>query len=329
MHRRTLPAYRHRPDGQEQAGRRQSEKPAALLQALPPAQPGGGPAALRDLQQRPAVPAPGRAEGGAELQPPLQSGEKQPDDARHRRRCQKVQQQPVEEVDPKGLGEKQVFQKIVPEIIIPQGLAPPIAADLRRDPLPGHQGAKNQKPMLPAQDFPAPDALRRRRAESPAAQDHAQGHEQQEQISDVLDGVNSQHPRNAQGGLPHLSEDKFGDHHQGHHGVHISDPHQRQQKDIVQGTGRQGPAPHNPKVPQGASHYLRQGEVLTLPVKSDGVDDDTVLVKNQQRRTQKQKQEQQPALQVQKCQQHVLIEADACGGNVGLVYLAEKGIDQT
>ena len=161
------------------------------------------------------------------------------------------------------------------------------------------------------------------------AQDHAQGHEQQEQISDVLDGVNSQHPRNAQSGLPHLSEDKFGDHHQGHHGVHISDPHQRQQKDIVQGTGRQGPAPHNPKVPQGASHYLRQGEVLTLPVKSDGVDDDTVLVKNQQRRTQKQKQEQQPALQVQKCQQHVLIEADACGGNVGLVYLAEKGIDQT
>ena len=44
-------------------------------------------------------------------------GRKQPDDARHRRRCQKVQQQPVEEVDPKGLGEKQVFQKIVPEIV--------------------------------------------------------------------------------------------------------------------------------------------------------------------------------------------------------------------
>ncbi len=161
------------------------------------------------------------------------------------------------------------------------------------------------------------------------AQDHTQGHEQQEQIRDVLDSVNSQHPRNAQGGLPHLSEDKFGDHHQGHHGVHISDPHQRQQKDIVQGTGRQGPAPHNPKVPQGASHYLRQGEVLTLPVKSDGVDDDTVLVKNQQRRTQKKKQEQHPDLQVQKCQQHILIEADACGGNVSLVYLTEKGIDQT
>ena len=37
------------------------------------------------------------------------------------------------------------------------------------------------------------------------------------------------HPRNAQGGLPHLSEDKFGDHHQGYHGIHISDPRQGQQ----------------------------------------------------------------------------------------------------
>ena len=38
-----------------------------------------------------------------------------------------------------------------------------------------------------------PVLYRRRRAESPASQDHAQGHEQQEQISDVLGGVNGQY----------------------------------------------------------------------------------------------------------------------------------------
>ena len=74
---------------------------------------------------------------------------------------------------------------------------------------------------------------------------------------------------------------------------------------------------------------MGQCKPFPLPAERNGIDDYAVFIKIQQRRTKKQQQKQQAAFCIQKCSNHILIEADTHRGDISLINLPEERVDQS
>ena len=249
---------------------------------------------------------------------------------RHARRKQDRHQRPVHEVLAERLGIHEEFQEIPVEIAVFQRVAPPEAGDLRRGREPEQQNREDLQRARGADPLPAREAAFRRRAEALALQRHAHRHEQQREEGPVQEHVEQHHadlPERRR--AAHFVEDELRDRDARHERVDVARLHDRQKQHVVQRRRDHAGAAQRAEAPQRGLHHRAQPERRARPAQRDDADDDAQLEKDQKGRREKQKQEDEGALQVQKDADDLRVERHADRRDVRLVDLPHDGVDET